>query len=261
MKLFETQLCMQHIIRSGHAKENFLLFEKSNGDHINFEDLIIGKNQKDKLARLNVYAHGFLLRLLDCLKSDLPALVNFFGEELFNKFARIYIQENPSTSFTLYDLSKSFYDFIQKSQPNYSDLDEEERISYELPLALIEFEQARSRALLIEGFERNCFSEEDRKKYIINPTLQLLNLKFPLVDFYHDLLNDRASDLPQYRQCYVAIYRLNYRLKYFYLSQQQYNFLRDLKSDISLTDKLDKEIDDIERVHFIEKLNLNILTY
>ena len=236
MKLFETQLCMQHIIRSGHAKQNFLVFKKSDTEHINFIDEISGINVQDKLTRLNVYAHGFFLRLVDCLKADLPALVHFFGEDLFNDFARAYIDQHPSTSFTLYNLSQNFQDFIQKSQPDYSSLDEEEREAFELPLALIEFEKARSKALIVKGLESIKLYEKNQKNYLINPTLQVLELKFPLIDFYHDLLKDAAHELPSYQQCYLAIYRVNYRLKYLYLTRKQFSFLKEIKDKIPSED-------------------------
>lgn len=253
LKLFETQLCMQHIIRSGHAKQDFLVFKKSDSNHINFIDEISGIDVQDKLTRLNVYAHGFILRLVDCLKADLPALVHFFGEDLFNDFARAYIHRNPSTSFTLYNLSQNFHDFIQQSQPDYSGLDEEEKISFELPLALIEFEQARSRALLIRGLESINFYEKNPKKYIINPTLQLLELKFPLIDFYYDLLKNAAHELPPYQQCYLAIYRVNYRLKYLYLTIKQFNFLKNIKDEFCPEN-------DENKLVLIEQLGLKHLT-
>ena len=51
----------------------------------------------DASGRLDVYAHGYRLRLIEVLDADYPALHKLAGDELFDQLARAYIAAHPST--------------------------------------------------------------------------------------------------------------------------------------------------------------------
>lgn len=50
----------------------------------------------DASGRLDVYAHGYRLRLIEVLDADYPALHTLAGDELFDQLARAYIAAHPS---------------------------------------------------------------------------------------------------------------------------------------------------------------------
>lgn len=50
----------------------------------------------DASGRLDVYAHGYRLRLIEVLDADYPALHTLAGDELFEQLARAYIAAHPS---------------------------------------------------------------------------------------------------------------------------------------------------------------------
>jgi hypothetical protein len=52
-------------------------------------------------TRLNIYATGYVMRLIECLHADFPALRSLMGEALFDFFAKSYIWAHPPTSCSI----------------------------------------------------------------------------------------------------------------------------------------------------------------
>src|SRR5262249_40950505 len=67
-------------------------------------------------TRLNIYATGYVMRLLECLRADFPALRHLMGDALFDFFAKSYIWTHPSSSPSLFDLGAGFPDFLGQTQ-------------------------------------------------------------------------------------------------------------------------------------------------
>ena len=69
-------------------------------------------------ARLAIYAGGYRLRLLECMRAAYPLLGAALGERLFDAFALDYIHAHPSTSYTLHDLGAGFAGHLAASMPD-----------------------------------------------------------------------------------------------------------------------------------------------
>jgi hypothetical protein len=52
--------------------------------------------------RLDIYASGYVLRLVDCLKSEFSLLAAFMGEQVFEIFAKAFIVTIPSKYWSLH---------------------------------------------------------------------------------------------------------------------------------------------------------------
>lgn len=57
---------------------------------------VVDGPRADAAARLNVYARGYNLRLIEVLDADYPALHVLAGDDLFDHFCRDYIAARPS---------------------------------------------------------------------------------------------------------------------------------------------------------------------
>src|SRR5690242_18175472 len=55
-------------------------------------------------ARLAIYSHAYFARLLECLRSEFPAVRQAAGDEAFAGFAAGYLAAFPSRSYTLGEL-------------------------------------------------------------------------------------------------------------------------------------------------------------
>jgi hypothetical protein len=67
--------------------------------------------------RLRIYARGYVLRLLECLRADFPVLHALVGRQVFDLFATAYLTQYQSRSPTLYDLGAGFADYLEATRP------------------------------------------------------------------------------------------------------------------------------------------------
>jgi hypothetical protein len=94
-------------------------------------------------TRLGIYASGYIMRLLECLRADFPTLRRLMGEPLFDFFAKSYIWAHPSTSPSLFDLGAGFPDFLARTQrPGTADGGADSALR--LPIDLARLERART---------------------------------------------------------------------------------------------------------------------
>lgn len=196
---------------------------------------VVGTEELPAEARIGIYARGYMLRLLDCMQADLPALHAYLGEDLFVMFARAYLLEQPSTSYSLFELSRGFADFLDRTRPRNAD------IAYDLPAELARVERGRLEAMRSKGTEDApqsqvphafaFFSGEDTLLQP-HPCLQLLQLKMPLADFYRKLVCDEKPELPQAAETFMAISRVRYRLRMVEIEAWQFRLLQTLQKDV-----------------------------
>lgn len=184
-------------------------------------------------TRMHVYAQGYVLRLLECLRADYPWLHRVMGEELFSFFARAYLWHYPSRSPTLYDLGARFADFLAESQarqPNDDGL-------LDLPVALARLERARSEAGRAVGLEQALASTNDadplvtlltgrHMQYHAPHCLRLLEIELALLPFVQALAQDQGvPPTPPRERCWIAVTRQHYRVRMHALASWQYQCL------------------------------------
>ena len=76
----------------------------------------------DRLAsteRLAIYSRSYWFRLFDCLHDDFPGLRSVLGAKKFHAFARAYLAQYPSSSWTLRNLGSRLVQFIEE-QPEWT---------------------------------------------------------------------------------------------------------------------------------------------
>jgi len=66
--------------------------------------------------RVGVYQGMYLLRMVEALEGDYPAVAHFLGEEEFADLVTRYVAAHPSTSYTFNRLGKRFPEFIKASR-------------------------------------------------------------------------------------------------------------------------------------------------
>ena len=203
------------------------------------QDVVVGSERLTAETRLGIYTTGYMLRLLECMEADLPALYAYLGEDLFVMFAKAYLIEHPSQSYSLFELSRGFADFLARTRPGNDSMDEATNAAYDLPAELARVERGRLEAMRSKGTEDRAaatilptlpfFSGTD---VVVepHPCLQLLHLKMPLADFYWKLLRNEKPDLPQASDTFMAIGRIRYRMQMHEIHRWQWRLLESLKN-------------------------------
>lgn len=81
------------------------------------EQIINRSHSLTSLQRLEVYANAYYARLLECLRSEYPALLQAVGQDAFDAFAFGYLQRYPSRSYTLAQLGANFPTYLRETRP------------------------------------------------------------------------------------------------------------------------------------------------
>ena len=209
---------------------------------LRIEDVVADKRGLSAHKRLSVYTSGYVLRLLECMRADFPALRSFVGDAVFDAFAKAYIISHPPQSRSLFDLGLGFPQFLQETKPAGSRLDDETAALLDLPPELARMERARTEAMRAHGIEQDppvmeafsplaIFSEDVQLQ--ATGCLRLLKLKFPLVDFLKRSSQHERPEPPSPSISFVAIGRSNYQLHTEEITDWQFAFLNACEQPVS----------------------------
>jgi hypothetical protein len=199
------------------------------------EDVVDDKRGLSARERLGVYAGGYVLRLLECMRADFPVLRGFVGDPVFDAFAGAYVVTRPPGSPSLYDLGADFPRFLEETKPKGEGLDAGLAAMLDLPPELARVERARSEVLRARGAEDDPAGAMPLSPFALfgegltldaTPCLRLLELKFPLVDFLRSSDRGERPAPPAPRAAFVAVGRANYRLHTEELTPWQFAFLK-----------------------------------
>ncbi|HEX8284142.1 MAG TPA: DNA-binding domain-containing protein [Pyrinomonadaceae bacterium] len=200
------------------------------------EDVVAEKRGLSARERLGVYTGGYVLRLLECMREDFPALRGFVGDPVFDAFAKAYVITRPPGSPSLYDLGADFPAFLEETKPAGEGLDDDLRVMLDLPPELARLERARAevtRARGTEGEQAASSSPPSPSEVFgegltlrTTPCLRLLELKFPLADFLKSSDGGGRPEPPAPRATSVAVGRAGYRLNVEEVAPWQFIFLK-----------------------------------
>lgn len=200
--------------------------------------LVADSGRASPRTQLDLYAGGYLLRLLECLRADYPALRELMGEDLFDFFGKMYIWHRPSTSDTLFDLGALFPDFLEETQrQNLAE-------ALTLPVDLARLERARNEAVRAEGLEDQApgvtidpliFLKSSDLSIQTPPCLHLLRLSFPLLDFLQAFdRGERGFPAPDAKSTSVGVSRMRFRVTMAELDSWQMSFLEAANSPMTV---------------------------
>ncbi len=203
-------------------------------DDLGVEDVVAASGGAPILRRLEVYSRGYVMRLVECLRTDFPALNTYLGESVFDAFARAYVMEHPSHSPSLFELGSGFADFLERTRPDGARLDEPQRALLDLPAAMARLERAVAEAQRAPGLEGTAPSVSVPLAWEVltgdtrvqaAPCLRLLDLPFPVVEFVESIERGEWSAPPAPSRCLIAVSRARYRVTRLALEPWQHRFL------------------------------------
>lgn len=185
---------------------------------------------------LAIYQRSYIARLRDCMITQFPALHYALGKQLFIEFADLYLQQYPSHSYTLGDLGKDFYKFLEETRP---DKDQEEKELWpDFMIELAKFEYGVN-IIFDEKADENhekATMETDEELLQLVPVCYLYTHQFPISMYYKEVVNDRNPDLPFPQESHCVLLRRDYKLGLFELHSGQFQFLKLLKETKSIVE-------------------------
>jgi hypothetical protein len=187
-------------------------------DHV--EQVICRSSAQTSIERLHVYANAYFARLLEVLASEFPALVYALGEDLFQDFAFGYLQQFPSQSYTLSDLSAKFPEYLAITRPPRESADAEpDWADFLVDLATLE--RTYSDVFDGPGVEgKHLLDEGDLREIALDrwpgvrlvpvPCLKLIHLRFAVHEYATAVRHKEQPDLPEPSPTWLVVTRRDY---------------------------------------------------
>jgi len=202
------------------------------------EQVILPSERMSAVERLAVYQRAYFARLIEALKEFFPCLSVSLGEEVFTQFAVGYLQQYPSQSYTLHRLADRFVQFLDETRPKDKNVAGELTGFY---VDLAQLELAIDRVFDAPGperdprlsFEQLAAIPAERwpeTKLNLCRGFELLRFDFPVGDYYSAWKRNAPLTVPQPKPSFAALFRRDYVVRRFELSQVQYELLRSLAS-------------------------------
>lgn len=182
----------------------------------------------DAAQRLAIYRRGYYARLLECLGGQYKVLRQTLGPELFDDFAALYLQEKPSSSFTLSDLGAGFAAYLETTRPDKDETEKEPWIDF--MIALGRFEWDVYTMFDKPGAEETGYAtaETPDEQLVLQPAAALFRYNFPVTGFYHLASAAGLPEIPPAQLTCVALVRKAFVTGIFNLTLPQYFFLEQL---------------------------------
>lgn len=146
-------------------------------------------------TRLNVYQAGYVLRLVEVLEYEFPAIKQLLGDKAFYAAAEKYILKNPSKHFSLDTLGEKFYTFLKGTAPYKNRPYLAELADFEWQLSEIFILNS---GMIMKKDELVKFAENDLVEYTFLPqeTLRIKNYCYNISEFYSEFSQEELNKKP-----------------------------------------------------------------
>ncbi len=224
------------------------LAEAEQKTDLTLTDAIKETDEFKAIERINIYASGYILRLVEALKAEYPLLCKFMGSEVFEGFAKAYIVIQPSRFSSLYGLGAMFPEFLEKTQPHGAN-NPEQLALFQVPSQLARFERAQAEVLLAQGLEEqdrpptpaaaDFFAPDNTKPLQVAPCVRILQLDYLILAFSQSLHKTKNDATPQQQENWVALSRRDYKVISLQITEWQASLLRAFSEPTPLYEALD----------------------
>jgi hypothetical protein len=230
------------------------------------EQVVSRSRALTSIQRLEIYGNAYFARLLECLRETFPTMVSATGREVFDQFAFGYLQQYPSTSYTLGHLADNFMTYLSETRP---DIDEHQRGVVDWPDFLIDLAALEwtieqvfdgpgvedKRLLDAETLLAIPARQWPRARLVPVVCLKLLKFHYPVNDYFTAVRKasdgERANvELPAPRPQYVALTRRDYIVHRYELEPTEFELLSRLvagetvgEAIVQVAAESDEEID------------------
>jgi hypothetical protein len=140
--------------------------------------------------RLEIYNRQYWFRLYTAFEEDFPGLQAIIGKKKFEALMRAYLEECPSTSFTLRNLGSKLRDWLRANS------------QYIAPNVDLALDMVRLEWLHIESFDaadlppmppEQLAMVGPRTTFQLQPHIKLIELKYPVDDLVIAVRNEAGS--------------------------------------------------------------------
>ncbi|HHQ48627.1 MAG TPA: DUF2063 domain-containing protein [Acidobacteria bacterium] len=186
--------------------------------------------------RVEIYHGMYLLRMVEALATDYPALQHYLGEEAFEELVEAYVARFPSRSYTLNRLGDHLPEFLDTS--DWADA------AFLADLARLElaitgaFDAPQSETLTAEALQQVPPEAWEEARLEPVPSLHLLALRHDVLPHLKAFHNGRPNPRPRRRATWIAVHRQNLAVYHLQLSRAAHALLESLVQGTPLGEAL-----------------------
>jgi len=179
MRLLELQRQMAEDVRRPLTADFEMQETADHGESVSSiaASYISPNDRLSSFERLEIYNRQYWFRLISAVSEDFPTLNALLGSRCFEPLMLAYIDENPSTSWTLRDLGAKLPQFLE-SHPEFAG----RRHRLAVDVARLEWAYVdafdRKHRTPLTAEEANSIGPDSR--LFLQPHLQLLELSYPV---------------------------------------------------------------------------------
>lgn len=187
--------------------------------------------------RLEIYNRAYFARLLECLREEYPVLTAALGDDLFDEFALGYLQQHPSTSYTLADLGAKLPEYLAATRPGAAENTDADWPAFMIDLARLErtvsevFDGPGIEGVQLLAPESLRAIPPDRWPDVrleCVPCLRLLQFSCPVNDCYTAIRRKEPWQMPERGPAFIAVTRREFRVYRHPLTAPQHAILASL---------------------------------
>jgi hypothetical protein len=197
-------------------------------DPSEIERVILPSRTLTAIERVGVYQGMYLLRMIEALEGDYPAVAHFLGDEEFAELVTRYVATHPSESYTFNRLGARFPEFIRRSKGIRKKAFVADLSRLELAVTEV-FDAPQSPAWPADEIAR--LPEEAWQRAVLKPiaAFRLGAYTYPVNDYLQSVKEDDHDHPSAARKAsWVAVWRKNYEVWRLDLSEPAFEFLRHL---------------------------------
>ncbi|HVZ19134.1 MAG TPA: putative DNA-binding domain-containing protein, partial [Terriglobales bacterium] len=191
--------------------------------------------------RLEIYNRQYWFRVISSLGDDFDGLLAILGEKQFQKLVVAYMNDCPSTSFTLRNLGSKLENWLAGHLDYVKDMEG-------LSLDMVKLQWAEVEAFDAEALPK--VSTEDLSQLGDDPSLQLqpylrlLELRYPVHDFLLGIRERKSTRrvstrfLPKSQMTHIVVHRLDNSVVFEQVDTQAFAILIALQMGRAVSDAL-----------------------
>ena len=183
-------------------QENFQSFLTN--DNNTFIASIVDDKKVGASTRLNIYYNAYRLRIIEALSTAYPKLHKLLGNALFDKVARHYIDEHPSTFCNMRWVGDKMPSHLQSDVKNNPIACEMAQFEWALGLA---FDAEDAPTLQLADLVAIVPERWGELQFNLHPCVQLLPTSYNVIATWKALDNEEVVPKPVRVDQYIVVWR------------------------------------------------------
>jgi len=192
---------------------------------VDVDEVALPSRTLQPAQRVGIYHGMYLMRMIEALRDDYPAVVHYVGDHAFEHLVEAYTQAHPSSSYTFNRFGDHFPEFLASTKLRrkifLADL---ARLELAMTQVFDETEAAALDAGAIAGVPPDAL---ESLRFAPIPALRLLAFTYDANGAFQQY-RDAQQVHPLRRKSWLALHRRDYSVYRMPLAETEFVFLRTL---------------------------------